>query len=199
MNNSSDLPETESNSDIPTGDEMTDWLEDIQITPDQHQLVKDIVHGDQLQQIKSFDRRYLVIGTGEESGASQRRELVYEQLDNRSHPEAVATQLEDYKPTRDEMELWVRVFDILCGQVTHITAVIEDFDGGYVWELGLLFAPSYRPKTWVLKRHYADPDIERERFNNGMAASHTKLLLTGDRAFEWQTEQELLRAVKKIP
>lgn len=53
-----------------------------------------------------------------------------------------ATTLEDYGLTPDEIRLWARAFDILCGRATHIVAVIEDFDGGYVWEMGLLFAPT---------------------------------------------------------
>jgi hypothetical protein len=91
------------------------------------------------------------------------------------------------------------VFDILCGRATHIVGVIEDFDGGYVWELGLLFAPAYREKTWILKRRYTDEDLERTRFDNGMAASHVKLLLTGDRCCEWENEAELRECAGEIP
>jgi hypothetical protein len=40
--------------------------------------------------------------------------------------------------------------------------VFEDFDGGYVWELGLTFSPSYRPKTWILKRAYESEEIEKK-------------------------------------
>jgi len=199
MDDPPDPPDTETPSDIPTGEEVTKWLGDIRLTPEQHQQIKDIVHGEQFQRIKSFDRRYLVVGTGEDSAAGRRRQLVYELLDTRTDPAAVATQLEDYDLTKEEMDVWVRVFDLLCGHATHISAVIEDFDGGYVWELGLLFAPSYRPKTWVLKRRYTDSETEREHFDNGMAASHTTLLLTGDRAIEWRTEHELRTAVERIP
>jgi hypothetical protein len=91
------------------------------------------------------------------------------------------------------------VFDILCGMATHIVAVIEDFDGGYVWELGLLFAPSYREKAWVLKRRYPDDDTERDKYDNGMSASHVTLLLTGSQAFEWTDTDELRGAVENIP
>ena len=57
--------------------------------------------------------------------------------------------------------------------------MVEEFDGGYVWELGLLFAPPYREKAWVLKRRYPDEEAERDRYDDGMGASHVELLLTG--------------------
>jgi hypothetical protein len=82
---------------------------------------------------------------------------------------------------------------------TQIAAVIEDFDGGYVWELGLIFAPSYREKAWILKRRYQDEKTEREQYANGMAISHVELLLTGERAREWTDTAELREAVSKIP
>ena len=82
---------------------------------------------------------------------------------------------------------------------THIVAVIEDFKGGYVWELGLLFAPSYREKAWVLKRRYSDEDTEHEKYDNGMSASHVKLLLTGSRAYEWTDTDDLRDTVAEIP
>jgi hypothetical protein len=91
------------------------------------------------------------------------------------------------------------VFDILCGRATHIIGVIEDFDGGYVWELGLLFAPSYRENVWVLKRRYPDEETEREQYDNEMAVSHVRLLLTGERCHEWVDTDELRNAVGEIP
>jgi hypothetical protein len=77
--------------------------------------------------------------------------------------------------------------------------VVEDFDGGYVWELGLVFAPSSREKPWILKRKYDDPATERNRYENGMAVSHVKLLLTGSRCFEWQDVDKLREKVSEIP
>lgn len=91
------------------------------------------------------------------------------------------------------------MFDLLCGLATHIVAVIEDFDGGYVWEVGLLFAPSYREKTWVLKRRYREEQTERRRYDNRMGAPHVKLLLTGPRAFDWMRPEELREAIEKVP
>ncbi|ELY97272.1 hypothetical protein C482_13600 [Natrialba chahannaoensis JCM 10990] len=83
---------------------------------------------------------------GGTTGAATRRKIVYELVDDRTDPPAVAFRLEDYGLTPDEIRLWARAFDILCGRATHIVAVIEDFDGGYVWEMGLLFAPPYRER-----------------------------------------------------
>ncbi|WP_262178320.1 hypothetical protein [Haloarcula laminariae] len=184
-------------ADIPSEEEILDGIEGIQLSPAEHQRIKDVVNGEELRRVKGHDRRYLIAGAGGQTGAATRRELVYELLDAR--PDAVSMQLEEFGLTPEEIELWIRVFDILCGRATHIVGVIEDFDGGYVWELGLLFAPSYREKTWILKRRYTDDEIERDRFDNGMAASHVKLLLTGDRCCEWIDKDALKDCVTGIP
>jgi len=184
-------------ADIPSEEEILDGIEGIKLSPAEHQRIKDVVNGEEMRRVKGHDRRYLIAGAGGQTGAATRRKLVYELLDER--PDAVSMQLEEFGLTPEEIELWIRVFDILCGRATHIVGVIEDFDGGYVWELGLLFAPSYREKTWILKRQYTDEDIERDRFDNGMAASHVKLLLTGDRCCEWSNEDELRECVGEIP
>lgn len=184
---------------IPGEDEILEGLTEIQLTPTEHQRIKDLVNGDQLDRLKGHERRYLVAGAGGDTGAASRRQLVYDRLDNRTNPPAAATQLEDFGLTPAEIRLWTRVFDILCGMATHIVAVIEDFDGGYVWELGLLFAPSYREKAWVLKRRYPDDDTERNTYDNGMSASHVEFLLTGSHAFEWTDTDELRAAVDELP
>jgi len=186
-------------SEIPDEEEVLDEIEGIRLTPAEHQRVKDLVRGERLERVKGHDRRYLVVGTGGETGAETRRQLVYDLLDGRMDPPAVAMQLEEFGLTPEEIRLWTRVFDILCGMATHVIAVIEDFDGGYVWELGLLFAPSYREKAWVLKRRYPDERAEREHYDNGMSASHVRLLLTGPRAHEWVDTAELRDAIDKIP
>jgi len=183
--------------DIPGEAELVGELTDVSLTPVEHQRVKDLVHGEQLQRIRGHDRRYLVAGAGGQTGAATRRRMVCERLDERT--QAVAVQLEDLGLTPEEFRLWTRVFDILCGMATHAVAVLEDFDGGYVWELGLLFAAEYREKVWVLKRRYPDEETERERYDNGMAASHIALLLTGPRAHEWVDTAELREAVEEIP
>jgi hypothetical protein len=184
---------------IPDEDELLDGLTGISLTPEEHQRVKDLVNGEHLRQVKEYERRYLVAGAGGETGAASRRQLVYDRLDSRTDPPAVATRLADFGLTPEEIRLWTRVFDVLCGMATHIVAVIEDFDGGYVRELGLLFAPSYREKSWVLKRRYTDEGTERERYENGMGASHVELLLTGPQAFEWVDVDELRIVVDEIP
>lgn len=182
-----------------SSDEVMAGVEAIRLTPSEHQRVKDLVNGEQLGRITGFDRRYLVVGAGGQTGAATRREIVYDLLDARTDPPAVAMRLEDFGLTPEELRLWSRVFDILCGRATHIVGVIEDFEGGYVWELGLLFAPSYREKAWVLKRRYPDDDVERERYDNGMAISHVKLLLTGERCLEWVDATGLRETVSEVP
>lgn len=201
MNSSGDTPEIDDStaSDIPDEDEILPAVEGIEIGPEEHQRVKDLVNGDRLARIKGHDRRYLVAGAGGEDGAATRRKTVYDLLDNRTDPPAVAFRLEDFGLTKEEMRLWVRVFDILCGRATHIVGVLEDFDGGYVWELGLLFGPTYREKVWILKRRYPDDEVEREQYDNGMAISHVELLLTGDRCYEWEAASDLADVVENIP
>ena len=188
-----------SGSEIPGEEEVITEIEAISLTPSEHQRIKDLVNGEQMNRIKGHDRRYLVVGAGGETGAATRRRIVYDLLDARTDPPAVAMRLEDFGLTPEEIRLWTRVFDILCGRATHIVGVIEDFDGGYVWELGLLFAPSYRESVWVLKRRYPDEETERERYDNGMAASHVRLLLTGERCHEWVDVDELRNVVGEIP
>ncbi|PSQ51470.1 hypothetical protein BRD20_11110 [Halobacteriales archaeon SW_8_65_20] len=183
--------------EIPSEEEILTGIEDIRLTPSEHQRIKDLVTGREMQRIKQHDRRYLIAGASGETGAATRRELVYEELADRD--DAVSMQLEEFGLTPEAIKLWIRVFDILCGRATHIVGVIEDFDGGYVWELGLLFAPSYRRKTWILKRAYTDEATERARFDNGMAASHVELLLTDNRCCEWTSEPELRDCIEAIP
>jgi hypothetical protein len=199
MSSGDDSFERDDSDEIPSEAEILEGLTEIQLTPTEHQRVKDLVNGDLIDDIKGHERRYLVAGAGGDTGAASRRQLVYDRLDSRTNPPAIATQLEDFGLTPEEIRLWTRVFDILCGMVTHIVAVIEDFDGGYVWELGLLFAPSYREKAWVLKRCYPDDETERAKYDNGMSASHVKLLLTGAQAYEWTDTDELRAAVDEIP
>lgn len=186
-------------TEIPAEDELITEIETISLSPSEHQRIKDLLNGERMDRLKGYDRRYLVAGAGGETGAVTRREIVYDMLDARTAPPAVAMQLEEFGLSPEEIRLWTRVFDILCGRATHIVAVIEDFDGGYVWELGLLFAPSYRETAWVLKRRYPDEELEREKYANGMAASHVELLLTGDRSREWVDVDDLRDAVDEIP
>lgn len=186
-------------TDFPGEEALLDAYDGIVLTPSEHQRIKDLVNGEHLRRVKGHERRYLVAGSGEETDAGDRREVVCDLLDDRTNPSAVATRLEDFGLEDDEIRLWARVFDILCNEATHIVNVLEDFEGGYVWELGLLFAPTYREKVWVLKRRYTDPKTEREKYDNGMGASHVTLLLSGPRAHEWIDEDELRAAVEEIP
>ncbi|WP_254823007.1 hypothetical protein [Haloglomus halophilum] len=168
------------------------------LTPTEYQRLKDLVNGDRLEQIKGHSRRYLVAGAGGDGEAADRRGLVCGRLDDRRDPPAVAVRLEDFGLTREEMALWARLFDVLCGMATHVVAVLEDFDGGYVWELGLLYAPSYRAKAWVPQRVYDDDRTQREHYENGMAAAHLEHL-SRERVFTWATVSDLRAAVDEIP
>lgn len=192
-------PEDWDDEPVPEKNEIIPEVESITLSPQEHQQLKDLINGEQTTRIKGHDRRYLVVGAGGESGAATRRMTVYDRLDARTNPPAVAFRLEDIGLTPEEIRIWTRAFDILCGMATHIVAVLEDFAGGYVWELGLMFSPDYRGKAWILKRRYEDATVEREKYDNGMAISHVKLLLTSDRCHEWTDIGELRDAITEIP
>jgi hypothetical protein len=191
-------PQDYSAEEYPDSEAVMDDVVGQSLTPDEHQQVKDVVNGAEMKRILRHERRYLVAGAGG-TGAADRRQLVYDRLNRRTNPDAVAIQLEDFGLTREDIRLWTRVFDIFCGRATHIVVVIEDFDDGYVWEMGLLYSREYRSKVWILKRRYTDDQTERQKFDNGMAASHVEQLLTGPRCEEWVDESELKTAVEHVP
>lgn len=170
---------------------------DLALTPAEHERLKTLVHGPRLKDVAYSDRRYLVTGAGGDTGATARRALVYEALDDRRN--AIAFQLEEFELTPEELALWAAAFEILCEQATHIVAVIEDYEGGYVWELGYLFRTELREKVWVLKRDYGSAGANRERYDNGMAASHVRLLENADRTVRWSDEAELRDGTQAIP
>ncbi|WP_241658467.1 hypothetical protein [Halorubrum sp. BOL3-1] len=73
--------------------------------------------------------------------------------------------------------------------------MIEDLDGGHVWELDNLYRQqtTVRDALWLLKRMYDDPAAEQARYDNGMAASHLAALeaVVADRVLKWATVEEL--------
>lgn len=172
----------------------------LQPTPAQHERLKDLIHGDRFTELKRADRRYLVIGRGE-GGPGERRRLVRDRLDDR--PGAIGFQLEDFGFTGDELELWAPAFEILAEMASHVVGVLEDFDGGYVWEIGYLYHYQTRVRNilWLLKRVYDSGEEMRERYDNGMAASHLAALeaAAADRVIEWTEEGDLPEAVAAIP
>lgn len=176
--------------DAPTID-----LDGLSFTPEQHQRLKQLLHED-LTEIAYSDRRYLVAGAASEE-AAERRFLVCELLDER--PDATAFRLEDFGFTRDDLPLWAAAFEILCEQASYVVGVVEDFDGGYVWELGLAFYREIRLKLWILKRVYDDATLQREQYDNGMAASHMAALMQTGRVLEWSDEADLRETVAEIP
>jgi len=96
---------------FPSQEELLAGLEDISLTPAQHQRLKDLVNSD-LDAIKGYERRYLSVGAGSDTEAATRREIVYDSLDARTDPPAVAFRLEDYGLSRERITLWARAFDI---------------------------------------------------------------------------------------
>jgi len=172
----------------------------LSLTPEQHQRLKDGLHGSRFDDLRRADRRYLVVGSGSgEQG--QRRRRVCARLDDRR--DAVGFRLEAFGFDADDLDLWAPAFEVLSAQATQIVGVIEDFDGGHVWELGYLYRQqaTVRDALWLLKRVYDDPTDERARYDNGMAASHLAALeaAVADRVLEWATVAELDQVTDQIP
>ena len=192
-------------------DERDDYIDDVDSeeltdddrlapTPEQHERLKNGLHGERLKRIKRADRRYLVIGRGD-GDAGDRRLRVCELLDDRIA--ATAFRLEDFGFTDEELELWAPAFDILSEMATHIVGILEDYDGGHVWELGYLYhyQTHVRNTLWLLKRLYSTQEEMRERYDNRMAASHLAALeeAVDDRVIPWEAPDNLLDAVEAIP
>lgn len=174
--------------------------ERLSLTPEQHQRLKNIVNADPLDAMKRASRRYLIVGSG--SGeAGLRREMVTDWFDSR--PNAVGIRLEDVDLATEDIDLWAPVFDILATQATWIVGVLENFDGGHVWELGYLYRvqTELRDVLWILKRVYEDRERMREEYDNGMAASHLKVLeeAVETRVLTWEDEGDLRRVVEDVP
>lgn len=169
-------------------------------TPEQHERLKNALHGELFNAIKRVDRRYLVIGQSD-GGPGQRRRQVCDFLDGRSG--ASAFRLEDFGLTGDELELWAPAFEICSAMASHVIGILENFDGGSVWELGFLYhyQTRIRDVLWLLKRFYASDEMMRERYDNGMAASHLAALerASADRVIQWEESADLPEAVSQIP
>jgi hypothetical protein len=169
-------------------------------TPEQHERLKDALHGEPFKAIKRAERRYLVVGSGD-GAPGRRRRRVRDLLDER--PGATAFQLEDFGLTGDELALWAPAFEVLAETASHVVGLLEDFDGGYVWELGYLYHHQRRVRDvlWLLKRVYGSAEEMRRRYDNGMAASHLAALedAAGDRVLTWEDPADLPEAVAKIP
>lgn len=170
-------------------------------TPEQHERLKAGLHDDDLfGAIRRADRRYLVVGRGDDA-AGERRQRVCDLLDERVG--ATAFRLEDFGFTGDDLDLWAPAFDILSEMASHVVGVLEDFDGGHVWELGYLYHEQTRVRDvlWLLKRVYGSEAEMRDRYDNGMAASHLAALeaAAGDRVVTWEDPEDLPEAVAEIP
>ena len=180
--------------------ERLDEEDQLNPTPEQHERLKNGLHGELFTDIRRADRRYLVIGRG--SGApGERRRTVCDLLDDRRG--AISFRLEDFGFTGDELDLWAPAFDILSEMSSSIVGVLEDYDGGHVWELGYLYhyQTAVRNTFWMLKRVYDSEEEMRERYDNGMAASHLAALekAVSERVITWEHPDELPGAVKSIP
>ncbi|AHG00785.1 hypothetical protein HALLA_07345 [Halostagnicola larsenii XH-48] len=173
----------------------------LSLTPAQHERLKNRLHGAQFAALRRADGRYLVIGRGGEDGPGERRQRVCSLLEERRS--ATAFRLEDFGFTGEELELWAPAFDILAGMATHVVGVLEDYDGGHVWELGFLYRQQshVRDVLWLLKRVYDSESKRREKYDNGMAASHLAALeeVAGDHVIRWSEPEDLPEAVSEIP
>ncbi|AWB28617.1 aminopeptidase [Halococcoides cellulosivorans] len=174
----------------------------LSVTPHQHERLKDALHGhDRFDDLARAATTYLVVGSGAADGPGRRRRQVCRQLDER--PMAAAVRLETFGLTDDDIDLWAPAFDILSAMASHVVGVLEDFDGGHVWELGYLYHHQrhVRDVLWLLKRIYETDAEMREQYDNGMAASHLAALeaAAGDNVLTWSDEDDLPDAVREIP
>ena len=172
----------------------------LSLTPSQHQRLKNAVNSDPLTEMKQAGKRYLIVGRGSGEEGDRRRRVA-EWFDSR--PNAVGIRLEDLDLDGDEIDLWAPAFEILAKQATWIVGILEDFDGGHVWELGYLYhlQTEFRDILWTLKRVYTSEEKMRAKYDNGMAASHLKVLenTVQERVLEWTDGEELRRIVREVP
>ncbi len=199
MNNNLNNNEEEKYIEGIDPEELTDSRK-LSLTPEQHERLKNKLHGNLLNKIKRAEQRYLVIGSGR-GKQKERRQKVQRILNDRSM--SIAIQLEDFKFTKDEIDLWVPAFEILSEMMNWIVGVLEDYEGGYIWELGYLYSyqRNVRDILWILKRIYDDAETSREKYDNGMAEPHLTTLEKSieDRVIAWREIDDLIEAVKKIP
>lgn len=172
-------------------------VDGLAFTFEEHERLKTLLHGERFRELAYSERRYLVLGAGGDDETAARRMAVYDRLARR--PDAVSFRLEDFGLTPDELALWAAAYENLCEKATHIVVVIEDYEGGYVWELGYLFHEDVREKVWVLKREYESEEENRNHYDNGMAASHLRLLENADRTVRWTDEDDLEEKIGEIP
>lgn len=169
-------------------------------SPEQHQRLKNALHGRLLTEIRQADRRYLVIGSGD-GGPRRRRRRVTDLLGDR--PGATAFQLEDFGLADAELALWAPAFEVLAEMASNVVGVLENFDGGYVWELGYPYHQQARVRDvlWLLKRIYGPSEEMRRRYDNGMAASHIAAIeeIASDRVIHWEDPNDIPAAVDRIP
>ncbi|MFH5801569.1 hypothetical protein [Haladaptatus sp. CMAA 1911] len=182
--------------ELPEGTDFID-MEGLAFTPEEHERLKSLLHGEKFKQIAYSDQRYLVLGAGGTDEKSSRPLSIYDILGNR--PNSISFRLEDFGLISDEIALWAAAYENLCETATHIVLVIEDYEGDYVWEMGYLYHSTIRKKVWALQRDYGSEKENRKRYNNGMAASHLRLLLNADRTFRWEDSNELKEKTENIP
>jgi len=172
----------------------------VSLTPNRYEQLKKLVHGnDTFAKITSAEKRYLIIGRGR--GEMRHKKRVKELLGSRRS--AITFEFEEFKPKTDDIGLWPPVFDLFSKTATHIVGVVEDYDGGGVWDMGLLYhrQSHVHDSLWILKRVYDNQNINHERYGSGKAASRLGALeeAVEDRVIKWQTEEDLRDAVKEIP
>lgn len=181
-------------ADRPAGDE-------IRLRPEQYERIKRALHHtEQFTALRRADTVYLTFGS-DRGERGRRRTEVTQKLDGRRN--AVGVRLEAFGLDQTDLDLWVPAFGVLTGMASWVVGVLEDFEGSVVWELGYLHGqPAAKRETvWILKRDHGSEERNRERYDNGMAASHLALFEEnhGERFRTWKGREELLDAVDRVP
>ena len=176
---------------------MAAAMPDVELTPEEHARFKARLFTAEFRGLKRFDERYLVCGSGGDGAAASRRDDAYDLLAARDG--ATAFRLEDFGFTDDDLDLWWRAFDVLCGRATTIVVVLEDFHGGYASEMAYLWTEPYRSRTWLLQRVYDDEATMRAKYDDPMARSCSIAFARLGRVLEWSAPPGFRQAVERVP
>lgn len=174
-------------------EETRRYSEKEQISPEDHQRLKDAVFGDSFREVVFADVTYFVLGSYD-NDEKQRLLLVRNELRRRDGAHAF---LMDDMP--EAWEYWTTKFRIFANRADYLVGVFEHNRGGHEWEAGRLDDERYRSKTYILKREYETKRQERLHFDGMIADYFRKLDEQLGQLYRWTSEEDLLDALERVP